>query len=98
MLFGLRWLNGSEKTDMNNPIYTLGGIQTSGNFGFTDEIEHLSGRGHSLRIVQAVGGVIVAVKNEDNHANKSDLYVIHDTENLGEKIGQILTLHYLRKT
>jgi hypothetical protein len=48
-----------------------------------------------LKIIPAQGGVIINVFGKPDQAG--DLYVIHDTDDMGQEIGKIITLHYLKK-
>ena len=62
----------------------------------SEEVMHLGGRGMSIRIVPANGGTIISIRDE-NVVGNSDLYIIHETEDIGQEIGKIITLHYLKK-
>jgi hypothetical protein len=68
----------------------------AGQMSQLDEITHLSGRGISIRIVPATGGTIISIRNENQIAGASELYVINDDQDLGAEIGKIITMHYLK--
>lgn len=77
---------------------TLGAIGAGQSaMGVIDELTHLSGRGMSIRIVPANGGIIISVRDENNPSGSSDLYVINQEQDLGNELGKIITVHYLKK-
>ena len=81
-----------------NITTALSGIGTGqGVLSPIDEITHLSGRGLTIRIVPATGGIIISIRDENDHSRSNDLYVIGQDQDLGAEIGKIITMHYLKK-
>lgn len=71
-------------------------ISGAGSWSRMDEINHMGGKGMSIRIVPATGGTIISIKDESKMSDYSNLYVISDSQNIAEEIGKIITLHYLK--
>jgi hypothetical protein len=81
-------------------IHAIGAVNNAmgqgGKMSQIDEITHFGGRGMSIRIVPANGGIIISVRDENNIASTSDLYVVGSEQDLGAEIGKIITMHYLK--
>ena len=77
---------------------TLSGLTAGqGAMSPIDEITHLSGRGMSIRVLPANGGIIISVRDENDPSRSGDLYVIGQDQDLGAEIGKIITMYYLKK-
>jgi hypothetical protein len=79
-----------------SPLNTIGMSSAAGQMSFPEEVMHLGGRGMSIRIVPANGGTIISIRDE-NVVGNSDLYIIPESGDIGQEIGKIITLHYLKK-
>jgi hypothetical protein len=78
-------------------INAIGAInQGMGKMSHVDEITHLGGRGMSIRIVPANGGIIVSIRDENKIVGDSELYIVSNEQDLGAEIGKIITMHYLK--
>jgi hypothetical protein len=51
----------------------------------------------TIKITPANGGTIVNIDPESGSRGRGDLYVIDSAKDLGSELGQILTMHYLKK-
>lgn len=69
---------------------------SAGQMSQIDEINHLSGKGMSIRIVPANGGTIISIRDENNIIASSNLYVVPEGQDIASEIGKIITLHYLK--
>lgn len=52
--------------------------------------------GFVLKIMPARGGIVLTAFSGDG--NVGDMYVIADGKDLGEEIGKIVTMHYLKNS
>jgi hypothetical protein len=68
-----------------------------GKASLSDDIFHLGQRGLTIRIMPANGGIIISIRDENDTAQNSDLYVIASEQELGNELGKIITMHYLKK-
>jgi hypothetical protein len=68
-----------------------------GKASLSDDIFHLGTRGLTVRILPANGGIIISIRDENGTAQNSDLYVISGEQELGNELGKIITMHYLKK-
>jgi hypothetical protein len=84
----------------NATLGGLGGYSTLGIPGYSaNEIPGITTNrdvGLNIKIVPATGGTIVSI-NDMNQIRSSDLYIIHESQDIGQELGKILTLHYLKK-
>jgi len=67
-----------------------------GQASLSDDIFHLGPRGLTIRVMPATGGIIISIRDENEHG-MSDLYVISSEQDIGEELGKIITMHYLKK-
>ena len=79
------------------PYPHIGPLNITGQAGHLDDSVQLTGRGISIRIVPASGGTIISIRNETNFTGSSDLYVIHESQDISAEIGKIITMHLLKK-
>jgi hypothetical protein len=79
-----------------NAIGAINQAAPKGHMSHLDEITHLSGRGMTIRIVPANGGIIISIRDENKIVGDSELYVIGSDQDLGAEIGKIITMHYLK--
>lgn len=63
------------------------------------DITSVSESSLNIRIVPAHGGHIVSIREEHSHSysTKSDLHIVPTEQDLGAVLGQLITLHYLKK-
>lgn len=91
----------AAQTSVANAVYgaipgiTLGG--SAGSLGVSDDYAQLGARGLNIRVLPANGGTIISIRDENNYHSQSDLYVISDSQEIGEELGKIITMHYLKK-
>ena len=80
------------------PLAGIPGLNPiGGQASLSDDIFHLGQRGLTIRIMPANGGIIISIRDENEHTMKSDLYVISAEQDIGEELGKIITMHYLKK-
>lgn len=77
------------------PGITLAGA--AGGLGLSEDYAQLGARGLNIRVLPANGGTIISIKDENNYHSQSDLYVVGDTQDIGQELGKIITMHYLKK-
>jgi hypothetical protein len=84
---------GMSMNTMYGPLNISPG---AGQMSQIDEINHLSGRGMSIRIVPANGGTIISIRDENNIVAQSNLYIVPEGQDIATELGKIITLHYLK--
>jgi len=82
--------------NMNSVYGPLNLNPSAGQMSQIDEINHLSGKGMSIRIVPANGGTIISIRDENNIVSHSNLYVVPEGQDIASELGKIITLHYLK--
>lgn len=62
------------------------------------ENSHINGKGFTLRVFRANGGTVVETSSYDDHRDRHvrGLHVIMDNEDIGEKLGKIITYESLK--
>lgn len=73
------------------------GAIPGGQSSLSDDIFHLGARGLTIRILPANGGIIISIRDENNPSMSGDLHVISHNQDIGEELGKIITMHYLKK-
>jgi hypothetical protein len=53
--------------------------------------------GLTIRVVPANGGHIINIRDDNNYSSSGELHIINQDKDLGEELGKIITLHYLKK-
>jgi hypothetical protein len=85
--------------DLNNLLKTLNTSYNQVDKDYFDINEYDIGENVStvtIKITPANGGTIINVDPADRGGH-GDLYVVDSAKDLGVEIGQILTMHYLKK-
>jgi hypothetical protein len=82
----------------NTALGALSGYTALSMPGYTNEIPGITTNrdvGLNVKIVPASGGTIVSIS--DMSQIGSDLYIIHESQDIGQELSKIITLHYLKK-
>lgn len=82
-----------------NTVYPtpLGPMSISGHG--QDPISLLGDSSLNIRVVPASNGYVISIREDkySHTASKADLHIVPEDQDLGTVLGQLITLHYLKK-